>query len=175
MVAYQLKDPQQVAAAVKEQLGALAERIFVRNEKRIYVDVPPEKSIEANRIAFEQLGARLATASGMDTRDRIEVLYHYTFDTAGVVVTVRTWTGKGTCELDSVGSFLPGAIFIEREIFDLLGVRFRNHPDPRRLILSDDWPEGVYPLRRDFPSRRGERKAASFIQEMMEAERETVP
>ena len=49
MMAYQRKDPQQVAAAVKEQLGALAERIFVRNEKRIYVDVPPEKSVEAKR------------------------------------------------------------------------------------------------------------------------------
>ncbi|MHC5035633.1 MAG: NADH-quinone oxidoreductase subunit C [Planctomycetota bacterium] len=38
---------------------------------------------------------------------------------------------------------------MEREMNDLLGIVFEGHPDPRRLILADDWPEGVYPLRRD--------------------------
>ncbi len=117
--------------------------------KRLYLFVPPEHSLAVNRYLFEN-GGRLATATGVDSRDYIEVLYHYCFDTLNVVVTVRTNAYKPQVELDSVASILPGAEWIEREIHDLLGVRFKNHPRLERLILSDDWPEGVYPYRRDY-------------------------
>jgi len=143
--------------ALEMRLADLFERFRRRNEKRVYVDVPPENSLEANRIIFEEFGGRLATASGKDGRDRVEVLYHYCFDQLNVVVTIRTWGLKPMPEVDSVAQLFPGANFIEREMFDLLGIRFRNHPDPRRLILADDWPEGVYPLRRDYPDRGGEK------------------
>ena len=156
-----------IEAKVKAKFETLAEKIFVRNERRIYVDVAPEKSLSANRIVFEEMGGRLATASGVDMRDRVEVLYHYCFDEAGVVVTVRTWADKPELELDSVATILPGAEFIEREIQDLLGVRFRGHPDPRRLILADDWPEGVYPLRKSFPKRHGTRPVSKMLEQLV--------
>ena len=140
---------------VRKLLGELAQRIVVRRPQRIYVDVPPEHTLRANRLVFEQLGGRLATASGVDQRDRIEVLYHYCLDAHGVIVTLRTWALKPDLRLDSVAQFLPAAAWAEREMQDLLGVVFVDHPDPRRLILADEWPEGVFPLRRDFPARKG--------------------
>ena len=45
----------------------------------------------------------------------------------------------------------PNAGWSEREYMDLLGMKFTGHPNPKRLILADDWPEGVYPLRKDVP------------------------
>jgi NADH-quinone oxidoreductase subunit C len=51
--------------------------------------------------------------------------------------------------MDSLVPVWPGANWLEREIFDLFGIRFNNHPDLRRILLPEDW-EG-YPLRRDFP------------------------
>jgi hypothetical protein len=46
---------------------------------------------------------------------------------------------------------VPGAAWSEREFRDAVGVEPVGHPDPRRLMLADDWPEGLYPLRRDVP------------------------
>jgi Ni,Fe-hydrogenase III component G len=45
---------------------------------------------------------------------------------------------------------IPGAEWIEREIHDILGIEIKHHPNMRRLVLADDWPEGVYPLRKDL-------------------------
>ncbi|CAB50378.1 hydrogenase large subunit [Pyrococcus abyssi] len=51
-------------------------------------------------------------------------------------------------EFPSVAAELPAALWIEREVQDLLGFKAINHPDPRRLVLPEDWPDGVYPLRK---------------------------
>ena len=158
-----MAEREEVINRIEERLASLCERFWRRSERRIYVDVPPEHSLAANRVLFDEFRARLATATGKDGRDRIEVLYHYCLDALNVVVTIRTWGLKPDPEVDSVARVLPGANFIEREMHDLLGIRFRNHPDPRRLILADDWPEGVYPLRRDYPKRGGEAARARLV------------
>jgi len=56
---------------------------------------------------------------------------------------------KPDLEVDSIAPVIKGAEWIEREINELLGVTFKNHPDMKHLILPEDWPEGKYPLRRD--------------------------
>ncbi len=59
--------------------------------------------------------------------------------------------------LDSVTDLWSGAEWTEREVFDMLGVRFRNHPDLRRILLWEDYP--AHPLRKDYPLRgQGERE-----------------
>ncbi len=60
-------------------------------------------------------------------------------------------------EVESVCDIWPGAEWMEREVFDMFGIRFRNHPDLRRILLWKDYP--AHPLRKDYPLRgRGERE-----------------
>lgn len=64
--------------------------------------------------------------------------------------------------LDSVTDIWPGAEWPEREVFDMFGIRFRNHPDLRRILLWEDYP--AHPLRKDYPLRgRGEREMYKVI------------
>lgn len=117
--------------------------------RRAFVTVKPEAARRCVEDAWRE-GGRLATITGVEVRDGIEANYHLCFDEAGLVMTVRTVAPWPEPTLESVASFIPGALWIEREIHDLLGLEFVGHPDMRRLILPDEWPEGVYPLRRGF-------------------------
>ena len=67
-----------------------------------------------------------------------------------------------TLEVDSVTDIWPGAEWPEREVFDMYGIRFRNHPDLRRILLWKDYP--AHPLRKDYPLRgRGERETYRVV------------
>ncbi len=121
-------------------------------DNRIYLSCEGENSYEVSRFLFEDVRARFVSATGIDSDDCFEILYHYSYDQTGCVVTVRAFIrDRENPAIESILPFLPAAEWIEREIHDILGIDFRNHPNLRRLILADDWPEGVYPLRKDLP------------------------
>ena len=87
--------------------------------------------------------------TGIDWLEHMEVVYHLRSTTHGHEVIVRTQIiDRENPIVDSVYDIWKTADFHEREIFDLLGIRFTNHPDLRRIFLDDDW-EG-YPLRKDY-------------------------
>jgi Ni,Fe-hydrogenase III component G len=116
---------------------------------RVYVDVDRAGVRELARVLLQDSGARFATASGCDVGDRLEAVYHFCQDATGLVVSLRVSTPKAEARLPSLTPLAPAVEWIEREMHDLLGITFEGHPRPERLILADDWPEGVYPLRKD--------------------------
>ena len=119
--------------------------------------IPNERFIPLLREIVSSDNGRLATVTGIDVRDGTELLYHMCFDPPGFTATLKILVPRETDAMESVTPWLPGAEFIEREIRDLLGVDFPGHPRMERLILADDWPEGVYPLRRGFKKEHAER------------------
>ncbi len=138
---------------VGEVLSALGDAVVVVeqcDERRGFARINPDRTVEVAKKLFAMAGARFATATGLDVRDGIDVLYHWAFEPQGVIVTLKALAAGPDITLDSIANDVPAANWIEREMHDLLGANFRNHPDMRRLILDDSWPEGVSPLRKDF-------------------------
>ena len=87
--------------------------------------------------------------TGIDFPEHIEVSYHLrnTQNNSEIVIKAKI-EDRENPSIDSVFDLYKTADFHEREIFDLFGVKFNNHPDLRRILLDDDW-EG-YPLRKDY-------------------------
>ena len=126
-------------------------------ENRVYLYCEAENCYAVNKFLFEDVPLRFVIATGIDADDCFEIIYHYAYDQIGCVVNLKVFIrDRENPAIESISPFLPAAEWIEREIHDVLGIEFKNHPDMRRLILSDDWPEGVYPLRKDavMPEKR---------------------
>jgi Ni,Fe-hydrogenase III component G len=133
-----------------EALGERALELVRKSERRVYIDIAPESVVEASRLMFGEIGARLQIATGIDTPAGIEVMYHWALDSEDCLVTLRVVVGHEAPALESIAVLCPAAEWIEREMWELLGIEFRGHPDMRHLLLDDAWPEGNYPLRRGF-------------------------
>lgn len=80
---------------------------------------------------------------------RFELNYHLVSIPRRDKVRLRVRLAGDDPVIDSLVPVWPGANWLEREIFDLMGIRFNGHPDLRRILLPDDW-EG-HPLRKDYP------------------------
>ena len=138
---------------IGEVLDRIAEAVVEIQQcqtRRGIARIDPARTVEVARIMIAMDGARLGTATGVDVRDGIDILYHWCFEPQGAVVTLKVLAARPTLEVESIANVVPAANWIEREMHDLLGANFRNHPDMRRLLLDDSWPEGVHPLRKEF-------------------------
>jgi len=131
-------------------LGPAVVEVESCDARRGIARIDPVRTVEVARTMLAMDGARLATATGIEVRDGIDVLYHWAIEPAGIVVTLEALAARPALELDSVANAVPAANWIEREMHDLLGVNFPGHPDMRRLVLDDSWPQGLHPLRKQF-------------------------
>jgi len=135
---------------VLQRLAGVVTEVQQCQPRRGIARIDAVRTVEAAEKMLGMAGSRLATISGVDVRDGIDLLHHWAFEPAGVVVTLKVLASRPELAVESIANVVPAANWIEREIHDLLGVNFRNHPDMRKLILDDSWPEGVHPLRKDF-------------------------
>lgn len=95
-------------------------------------------------LAFDYLICQ----SGVDYPNYIQIVNHLESTTHKHVIVLKTNTkNRDNAIIDTVCDIWPTAEFHEREIFDLLGVSFANHPDLRRLFLDENWG---FPLRKDY-------------------------
>lgn len=90
----------------------------------------------------------LVCLTGADFDDHMNVIYHLESSVHRNILVLKTRTlSRINPVLPTVCDIWRTAEFHEREVFDLLGIRFKGHPDMRRLFLSDEWG---FPLRKDY-------------------------
>lgn len=137
-----------LAAALPDAItGGHAER----GEPTLFI-APPLIVDVCRFLKHEQAFIRLSSITAVDwvpAEPRFEVVYNLHSLDRNQRLRLKCWVSEAECEIDSVTGVWRSANWYEREVFDLFGIRFRNHPDLRRILMPSDW-EG-HPLRKDYP------------------------
>jgi NADH-quinone oxidoreductase subunit C/D len=117
---------------------------------------------DAPETSFDHI-SDICSADYPEDEERFEVIYQLLSLPYGRRIRVKARVTEADAAIDSVTGIWRGAEFLEREVYDMMGIRFIGHPDLRRILLPEDYAEG-YPLRKDFPTEgRGWRSEFDFI------------
>lgn len=101
-----------------------------------------------NRLRFDHL-SDLTAVDWPERTERFDVVYHLYSIPVNHRLRLRVHTADGL-SVDSVSGVWPAANWLEREVYDMMGVVFANHPDLTRILMWDDYPH--HPLRKEFPT-----------------------
>ncbi len=119
---------------------------------------------DARDMQFDYI-VHVSSVDWPDDEERFEVVYEVYSIKHRRRIRLKARVPEGDCEIPSLSGIWKGANFMEREVFDMMGIRFTHHPDLRRVLMPDDYAEG-YPLRKDFPLRgKGWRDTFEFLNE----------
>jgi len=138
-----------IVESLKRDLGAKALELTNPALRRIFIKVATADLVPAVALLRDKYDcAFLSTITGLDTGEAFEFLYH--FASPVTTIHVRTQVPRSDPRLPSICSVIPGAVLYERELQEMFGIVVEGIPDGRRLNLPDDWPDGQYPMRKDW-------------------------
>jgi len=121
-----------------------------KNPQRLYLEIEPGEIRNISSELYAILKFRFVIASAVQNLAGFQILYHFSLDETGLILSIQVKLGKDDPEVDSISDLVPAADWIEREMHELFGIRFKGRPELERLLLGEEWPEGVYPLRKGF-------------------------
>lgn len=112
--------------------------------------IPKEKFLALATFlkTHEPVFDSLHCLTALDRKDRIEVVYIFCSLKTKTRLTLRVYLNSGDLKIESLSGLWKAADWLEREVYDLFGVIFLNHPNLKRILNPDDW-QG-HPLRKDF-------------------------
>jgi Ni,Fe-hydrogenase III large subunit/Ni,Fe-hydrogenase III component G len=134
------------------RFGALIEHAHAPQPNELYVNAKPELAGAFCATLYREHHGRLVGMFAEDARAEHHaffVYYVFALDSAHGFVLMRVPVSRDAPELTSLTSAIHAVNWQEREIQDLFGIKVLGHPNPRRCVLHDDWPD-VHPLRKDF-------------------------
>ena len=137
----------------KEILGS-----EVRNDRRITLFIDPAALLPISEHLFKELGYRFIIASALHTKEGFEIYYHFSQDSSGLVLNLHVVLDPDTPEVESLSNMFAATNWIEREMHELFGINFLNHPNLEELLSEGNWATGEYPYRKKFKSN-GEAQA----------------
>jgi NADH:ubiquinone oxidoreductase subunit C len=140
---------------VKSILGERVKDWSVKNPRRIYLTIDKKDLKEVGRIFHKEMKMRLSTVTGIDNEANFELIYHFGLDKTGELFNVRVFLKeKDKPCVDTLCDIFQSSNWAEREIHEMLGIDFKGHPNLKHLLLDDDWPDGNYPLRKDYVDKK---------------------
>jgi membrane-bound hydrogenase subunit beta len=139
-----------VSGSVYERQVAVKKNKF----RSLWVEVKKSGFRDAvEHICHLQEHPHLAIISSRDLGSEVELIYHFTIyyghHLQELSLGLRVKLPKNDLQIPTIADLIPGALFTERETQEMMGVQVVGIPDKRRLFLPEDFPEGVYPWRKD--------------------------
>jgi Ni,Fe-hydrogenase III component G len=139
---------------IQQQLGDrfefLKDKIRVQRTRRIFAEVSADKFAEVFDYAVKQLNFDILCAiTGLDEGAMLGVIYHLAHQ-CGITLNLKTSVPKENPNIQTILSYFPAAEVYEKELKDLLGINVEGLPPGTRYPLPDGWPEGQFPLRKDW-------------------------
>ena len=149
-----------VAQKIADKYPAYAQFIKVQRVNRIWLKVPYAEFRSFLDFAASDLKIDIfCMLTGLDDKENYSFIYHMA-DLGGLMLNIETSIPKSdNANIATITDIYPAADLQEREIYDLLGVKVDGLPEGQRYPLPDDWPEGEYPLRKDWTVDRLDKKA----------------
>jgi NADH-quinone oxidoreductase subunit C len=147
-------DPDKLLDRLQERFpDAVVERLVARGEATALI--ARDKIVEVCTFCRDDSGLQFDHLSDVvavdwpERAERFDVVYHLYSIPLNQRLRLKVHTADGL-SVDSVTGVWPAADWLEREVFDLMGVQFANHPNLIRIMMWDDYP--YHPLRKEFPT-----------------------
>jgi NADH-quinone oxidoreductase subunit C len=151
MISEEVRQQYPIAVALEERDGSFITGGTVHaSELTLYIE--PSSIIDVCGFLKGEFRFRLSGITALDwypLEPRFEVVYLLHSLDRNERLRLKCKVGGETPEIDSATAVWKGANWYEREVFDLFGISFRNHPNLTRIMMPEGW-EG-HPLRKDFP------------------------
>jgi len=146
-----MANEQAIQAELQEKFPYFNEKINISRDRRIWAEVESASFFEAFDYIVKKMDfSNLPLITGLDSGDNLEFIYHLS-RADGTMLNLKTFVPKSNPVHKAVMvDYFPGAELYERELIDVLGAKIEGIPEGNRYPLPDGWPEGQYPLRKDW-------------------------
>ncbi|MBP1669741.1 MAG: ndhJ [Bacteroidetes bacterium] len=134
---------------IKTRFGEGIFQVAVRNERRVTLTVDKEKIVDIAGYLYHEFHWRFIIASALESNKGIEIFYHFSNDSSGLILNLKVILDKEKTEIESLTCLFEASSWIEREMHEILGINFLHHPNLEKLISDGNWAEGVYPYRKE--------------------------
>jgi len=134
----------------KENFDSVIVEVFKKSEKRVTVTINPDAILKVAEYLYKTAGFRFIIASALHTKRGFEIHYHFSLDKTELILNIHVILDRENPEIESLSNMFNASNWIEREMHELFGINFINHPNQEKLISKGNWAEGVYPYRKEF-------------------------
>jgi len=164
-----MQEEQAIQTELVTKFHYLAGKMRIQHKRRVYADVAIEHFAEIFDWAVKHMGFEMLSAiTGLDLGDKLGVIYHLARE-SGVALSISTAVAKDNPAVKTVTDYFPAAEVYERELIDLLGFKVEGLGKGHRYPLPDDWPDGQFPLRKDWKPASSGGKAPTQTNEVKNA------
>ena len=123
-------------------------RVISQQRRRLVVHIRREALLEITNYFLDELSYRFIIATSMLSDNGFKIIYHFSDDKNGYIVNLLTELEESKPEIESLSNLIDAAKFIEREIHELFGIKFINHPNLTKLFSDGNWKDTEFPYAR---------------------------